>query len=223
MPDTVEAAVVLLLTVVPGYLARMTWARGKTFQPASSDFTIAIQSIAASVAVQFLMAPITIPLFLYVNAQWEKHLWALVLWLAGTGVVAVAAGAVFGWLTDRIQEKVRRERAKAQAGRTPWFIRLAVRLMPTFPTLWDHAHFDDLIPDLCLIVVEFTDGRRLAGAFGGKSLATTSPQPHGIFLEQEWSVGEDGIPTEAIRHSGGLLISEMGDVRSLHMFVPAEV
>lgn len=209
MPATAEALAVILLAIVPGYLARTAWARGKTFGPPTTDLTLVIQSVAASAVVQIAVSPLTIVWILPAGQDLGQHPWRVAVWLAVTVLLALLGGFAFGLLTNQFPSI-----------RWQW---LRNALIPNLPTLWDVAHIQGRIPALSLLVVEFTDGRRLAGAFAEGSTAVTSPQQHGIFLEEEWEVGEDGLPTIPMRNSGGLAIVDLADVRSVHVFVPSKL
>jgi len=208
MPATAEAVVVILLAIVPGYLARAAWSRGKTYTPPTTDLTTVVQSIAASVVIQLIVSPITVYWIVSDYAQLSQQPWRVVIWITATLLVAVVSGYAFGLVTNSFP-----------AIKRPW---LRNALIPTLPTIWDMAQIEGAIPDLCLLVVEFADGRRLAGAFAGRSKAATSPQRHGLFLEEEWGVGQDGIPTTPIVNTGGLTILDLSTVRSIHVFVAPE-
>jgi hypothetical protein len=209
MPATAEALTVVLLAIVPGYLARAAWSRWpKTYSPPTTDLAVVIQSIAASVVIQLLVSPLTIVMIVSTYRDLGAQPWRVVIWITATLVVSVVAGFAFGKITNSLPS----------IG-TEW-IRLA--LSPTPPTIWDISQFDGAIPDLCLLVIEYSDGRRLAGAFADRSKAVTSPQRHGLFLEQEWHVDQDGIPTEPIENSGGIDLLDLSEVRVVHVFVPPE-
>lgn len=209
MPTTAEALTVVLLAIVPGYLARTAWSRGKTYTPPATDLTIVIQSIAASVVIQLLVAPLTIAWIVSSYQTLGNEPWRVAVWIATTLVAAIVAGYLFGQVTNFFPSI-----------KTDW-IRDA--LIPTLPTIWDVTQFEGAIPSLCVLVLEYVDGRRVGGAFAAHSKALTSPQRHGLFLEEEWGVGDDGIPTTPIANSGGIAILDLSVVRSIRVFVPPEV
>ena len=64
------------------------------------------------------------------------------------------------------------------------------------------------------MLIEFTDGSRVAGSFAKDSMALTSPEVHGLFLEEEWLLNEKGdIEAELPGTSGGLLIPRADEIR----------
>ena len=62
-------------------------------------------------------------------------------------------------------------------------------------------------------MVEFRDGTRVAGAFAAGSIAQTSPEPHGLFLEREWELDGTGRIWYELPGTSGLLIPSVDDVR----------
>jgi hypothetical protein len=209
MPTTAEALAVVLLSIVPGYLARTAWARGKTFRLPTSDLTVIVQSIAASLVIQIVLSPLTITWILSVDNELGSHPWRVAGWAVAMLIVSVAGGFLFGVISNSF------------VFIRPLWLRRA--LTPALPTMWDIAHIEGKIPKLSLLVVEYSDGRRVAGAFAGKSAATTSPERHGLYLEEEWDVGADGVPTTPVANTGGVVMAEMADVRCVHVFLPPEL
>jgi hypothetical protein len=65
--------------------------------------------------------------------------------------------------------------------------------------------------------VEFRDGRRVAGVFAEGSLALTSPEPHGLFLVSEWELNEAGDIVGPLPDTGGVMILNTHDVRSVRI------
>jgi hypothetical protein len=214
MPATFEALAIVLLAVVPGYLARSAWARGKTFSQPPTDLKVVVQSVAASLVVQLLLAWFTIPVLLPVGGDLANHPWRVAAWAVVAGLLApVLGGYVLGKLTDQLQPGGRLESLPA------WIRR---DLGPTPPTIWDAVNLSGEVPDPCLLVIEFTDGTRVAGSFGQGSRVITSPDQHGVFLGREWSVGDDGLPTEPVPSTGGILVPDLAAVRSIRVLVAPE-
>jgi hypothetical protein len=51
-------------------------------------------------------------------------------------------------------------------------------------------------------------GERVGGWFGAGSFASAYPEPHDIFLEEAWTLTEDGYPVEPAPGSRGLLVKQ---------------
>lgn len=213
MPTSFAALTIALLAVVPGYLARMAWSRGKTFSLPATDLTVLVQSIAASLVLQVLLAPVTIPVLYAIGDRLAAYPWRVAGWAVLAVVIApLVGGYCFGQVTD----------AMRPGRRLTWLPSTLRRdLSPPAPSIWDHVHLHGLLPHLCLLVIEFRDGRRLAGAFGSGSEALTSPQRQGVFLVEEWAVGEDGLPTEPIPNSGGVVVTDLDEARGVRILIPA--
>jgi hypothetical protein len=65
--------------------------------------------------------------------------------------------------------------------------------------------------------LEFSDGVRIGGAFAEGSQAFTSPEPHGLFLAEEWLIDDDGNFTAPLPGTAGLLVSAVTDLRALRI------
>jgi hypothetical protein len=88
---------------------------------------------------------------------------------------------------------------------------------PIPPTLWDWASLEKIF-DGKFVVVEFVDGRKVAGAYGKPGIAMTSPDQHGVFLASEFEIGQNGEPTTQVVASAGVLVPLDQDVRSIRIF-----
>ena len=51
-----------------------------------------------------------------------------------------------------------------------------------------------------------TDGTQVAGYFGARSMASSDPERKDIFLEEAYTVPDDGTPWEAVAESLGAYI-----------------
>lgn len=93
-----------------------------------------------------------------------------------------------------------------------WLQRIGARLPqvtkydPT-PTAWDKT-FQSI--GECFIRVLNKEGRWVAGYYGPSSYATSYPEPHQLFLERAFHVGDDGTIGEEIDGSQGVLIDCVG-------------
>lgn len=164
----------------------------------------ALQSLAISLAIQIVVSPLTI-LWLYpVRKQLDQHPWPVAVWLA---LAVLAVPVIGGSLVARL----------ADEGFFPFKRGFAWLLRPTGPpTVWDWL-FTANLPYESFLVIEFTDGHRIAGVFSEGSIALTSPEPHGMFLSREWSLDENGNLVDAIPGTAGVIIAGDANIRSIHI------
>ena len=211
-PATFQALAVLLLAIVPGFLATSAWARTKTWKGRGTDFSTVLQSISTSLVIQILAAPLTIESLYSVRSHLELHPLRVALWLAIVVLVLPLAGGVFvGWIGDTIFDPG----AMGFRGR---FRVVVAKVWPPAPppTIWDWL-FTSNVPDRCFLVVEFTDGHRIAGVFARGSTALTSPEPPGLFLGEEWSVDSQGNLIAEVPGSAGVMIRDATTIRSVRI------
>lgn len=217
MPPTTEALLIALLAVVPGFLASTTWARAKTWKGPSNDFRTLLQSLAASALVQLILLPYTLAVLYPVRSDLAGHPRRLAAYFVlAVLLVPIAAGRAASWLSDRILDP--------SLLRDPTGIRSRVSAVwkPTpAPSIWDWLFTADP-PNETFLVIEFRDGRRLAGVFAQGSIALTSPEPHGLFLIQEWALDGDGNLAGPIPGSKGLMINSADDIRSIRILGEGE-
>lgn len=213
-PATLQATVILLLAVAPGYIAIVTWARAKTWQGFGSDLDTILRSLAVSLLVQVPMFPLATLLGLYptVTHLSGAHAGALFLWLLLTVlVVPIGGGALTSWAYDT------------------WLVPLAKNPQPAVnqrfwapnpPTPWDRFFFQEVINGTWL-VLRLDEGTYLAGSWEEGSFATTTPNPHGLYLQREWQVGQDGtLQPDSIPFTGGLFIEDASRIREIRIVVP---
>lgn len=60
MPSSAEALFIAMLAVVPGFVATVVWARANTWKGAPGDLRLVLQSLALSLIIQAVAAPVTI-------------------------------------------------------------------------------------------------------------------------------------------------------------------
>lgn len=193
MPTTIETVAVLLLAVVPGYLAISIWSRAKTWKGPPGDLRTVLQALVASVAVQVAAAPLTIWLLRDHQTNLVEVPERVYVWLAFVVFVIPGAG---GLLVAKLPNR--------------WSAR-------DFPSGWDWLLCENP-PNSKFVTVEFADGRRVGGCFASESHAFTSPDRHGIFLEQEWVLNGEGSFERPVSGSEGVLITDMADARIVRVF-----
>ena len=73
------------------------------------------------------------------------------------------------------------------------------------PTAWDH-YFASRKP--CFVLIHLTNGELIGGYFGKDSFATTSPDKISIYIEQVYTVQENGELGDIVPDSKGMLLRE---------------
>lgn len=215
MPTSETALVILLLAIAPGYIATSTWARARTWEGRSSDLRTVIQAIVLSAVVQAVLSPLTVVWIIPVRKTLANYPARVTVWvLLAVLVIPVAIGLGWGWVTDKFFDPVD-ERVRGT------FPRLVNRVVhaPAPPSIWDWFFTADRAPARGFLVIEFNDGNRIAGAFANSSLVLTSPEPHGLFLEREWEMDEEGNVVNELPGSRGILIPSMENVTWIRVLV----
>ncbi|MDT5233808.1 MAG: hypothetical protein QOI39_4308 [Mycobacterium sp.] len=211
LPDTATALWVAFFAVVPGYVAVSTFAsRQKTWRGADSDLRTLLQALWVSAVIQIVAAPATLTKILPVRAHLDQHPLRVAIW----GLLVVLVIPWVGGRTFALVVELRRGK-EDPAGFWVGFFRNLVALPPA-PTVWDWF-FVTKPPDGAFVVVEFSDGKLVAGTFSEGSQAITSPEARGLFLAQGWVVDAVGNLVAAVPGSGGILIPNGEDVRSLRV------
>lgn len=211
IPGTLEATVILLLAVAPGYIAIVTWARAKTWQGFGSDLDTILRSLAVSLLVQVPMLPLALVLGLYPNFTHVtgSHAGGLFVWLLLTVLaVPIGGGALASWAYDTWLVPLAKSPERIVSQRF-W--------APKPPTPWDRF-FSQTVMNGSWLVLRLEDGSYVAGTWEEGSFATTTPNPHGLYLKREWQVSLDGIlQADAIPFTGGLFIGDARTIREIHI------
>jgi hypothetical protein len=205
LPDTTTALWVAFFAVVPGYVAVSTFAgRQRTWRGAETDLKTVLQALWVSAIVQLVALPVTLWEIYPVRNHLDQHPFRV----AGWGFLVVFA---LPWVGGRVAALVATSTGIAKGGRFAW-----LWTPPPAPSAWDWF-FASEPPDGRFVIIEFADGRQVAGTFSKGSIAITSPEARGIFLAQEWVLDASGNIVEAVPGSEGILISDISDVRSLRV------
>ncbi|MDQ6945534.1 MAG: DUF6338 family protein [Actinomycetota bacterium] len=219
-PGTFEGLVIILLAVIPGYIAVSLWSRNKTWQEPPTDLKLVLLAVIVTGVIQLL-------LFLPLTSWWiwpvRDHLadhpvrvasWALVAVLLIPAVGGVYAGRLTTLLSNR------RRVGFPKTGKD-WSTFLFSNLFaPVPPSPWDKFFMEPApnakfpTPDGQFLIVTFTDGHQVAGVYYGPSWVATSPQVQGLFLAQEYTVENGQIGTEVIV-SKGVLIPNAANISSV--------
>lgn len=219
MPTTWASLAVALLAIVPGFLATATWSRARTWKGPSGDLRTIVQSLAASTAIQVAISPLTLWLLYPIRNDLIGHPRRLAAWAFVAVLVAPIAGGV---VAARFHDLLFPPRGRPWM-RAPSRWRRFVEgsfAAANPPSVWDALFLTDP-PSGMFIGVQFTDGTQVGGTFSEGSVAWTSPDPHGLFLSEEWVLDADGNFVEEIANSRGILITRMDDVKWIRIQAPS--
>lgn len=86
--------------------------------------------------------------------------------------------------------------------------------LATSPTAWDH-YFQRRRP--CWVIVHLGDGKRIGGHFGHVSYASAYPEPGHIYLEELWTLNDQGGFVAKIPQSRGIILRP-ADYHMIEMF-----
>jgi hypothetical protein len=218
VPENFHALAIVLVAIVPGYVATTVWARNRTWGGHPSDLRLIIQSVALSAVLQVVAAPLTIWLLYPHRNELDEYPWRIALWaLSAVLILPVVAGwglaRIGEWLGSNSQD-TDDDRASGDEGVRGCLGRWWPSAAP--PSAWDLV-FERIPPNGAFVVVHYEDGSRVAGVFAGRSYALTSPEPHELFLETEWLLDEDGFLEEPVPLSAGVLIRASDTIRSIRI------
>lgn len=206
MPSNLDAIAALLLAIVPGFLASSAWARARTWKGHSGDLRTILQSLAGSLVVQVVASPLTIGWLFPHRHELERFPERIAAWLALVVLVLpVALGFGIAWLVHEAR------------GRD-----LPVFRWREWPSAWDWM-MTMCPPSDRFVMVEFKNGRKVAGYFAAGAQAITSPDRHGIYLSPQWQLDEDDEFVRPIPGSDGLLIPDLDEVLLVRVLMSEEI
>ena len=212
IPTTQVAVVIILLAMAPGYITVVTWARNRTWKGPASDLRTIIQSLVLSAVIQSVLSPLTALWIVPVRDHLDSHPFRIVVWVLLTVIVVpILIGEVGAKITDIMFDPAK--------DRVSGFANFVNKLFPapTPPTIWDWLFTNDRIPESGFLVLEFNDGTRVAGAFAAESMALTSPEPPGLFMEREWLLDQNGNIVTEVKATGGVLVTNIDEVRLIRI------
>jgi hypothetical protein len=209
LPTSEAALVIVLLAIAPGYIAAAAWARARTWKGPSGDLRTILQALVLSAVVQAILVPLTVVWIVPIRDHLPQYplrvtVWSLLVVLVVPVALGLAAGAFTDKLFDPAEDRVKGRLASVVNAIVP---------APTAPTIWDWLFVSDRLPTSGFLVVEFKDGARVAGAFAERSMALTSPEPHGLFLEREWQLDPEGNVYCELPGTRGLLVPDVSEIR----------
>ena len=209
VPTSQVALAILLLAIAPGYITAAAWARARTWRGPASDLRTIIQALVLSAVVQAVLSPLTVLWILPVRATLITHPWRVAIWIVlAVLVVPVILGLGGARLTDAFFNP---SEVEVKSNGSKFVNKIVPASTP--PTVWDWLFTADRTPKSGFMVIDFGDGSRVAGAFADSSIALTSPETHGIFLEKEWLLNDQGDVEAPLPGSAGLLIPQADQIR----------
>jgi len=186
MPATLEAVLVLLILVVPGFVAARLF-KSPLPNALVSERQFIVLTVFLGILVHLIALPFTIRIWPEIAALWSAlelaeegvvpHLsfsvlaWCLAILMLVPLLVALVASSIWRW--QPLQ---------------PFLGRFGLSLVEMTPQAWDWFFLTQRRG--CWILAELDDGRLVGGEFGERSFASLSPYAHDLYLEREYYVDE---------------------------------
>jgi Family of unknown function (DUF6338) len=205
-----QALAVALLAIVPGYITIFFWSRNKMWRGLTNDLQTVLKAVAISAVLQVVLAPYVLALLYPMRGDLAGHPWFLFVWaVLVVLLLPYIAGTLTGKASDWLELK-----SHLKDEEQGWWVRLLLWLFPQAapPSVWDSMFSRDP-PDGSFVILEFRDGSRVAGTYAGESEVFQSPEPHGLYLSEEWTLDENGNIDEEVPNSRGVMITDLSDLR----------
>jgi hypothetical protein len=215
VPTSWVEITILLLAIVPGYIAVSVWARNRTWRGhSSSAIRVVLQSLAVSLVIQIAVSPLTVQWILPAGADHQdSQPWTVAGWLAVTVLVVPTVGGV---LVARVTDWILARPLSDESNSLRRWLVTELLQMSVPPTIWDWAITNGKV-DGSFLRIEYSDGGSIGGIFATDSYVATSPDTHGIFLQEEWLLTADGDFVDAIPGSQGIIIPNLDGVRAIRI------
>jgi hypothetical protein len=203
----------VLLAIAPGYLLIYFATQGRTGRELRPDLHLVVQTLVASAGLIAVIAPFAYATMWPIRNELEKHQWDVLGWLVAIFLLApFAVGRLARVCGDLMA-------AHPRGDGTVW-IRRVFGHAPE-PSLWDWAEVTGVLNGR-FVVIEYRDGRRIAGAHGvapdgTAGVSLTTPEPHGIYLAVEHARVPNGDLVR-VANTAGVLVPITDDVRCIHLF-----
>lgn len=211
MFGTLVAVVSVLMLVLPGFIIVDLQRSGRASAATDSDWELILRALAYSLILHIAVSWWTLDLALKVqDGDWENHVCAIAVYSAVViGVIPVMVGMGLNQVFVRAERK----------GQLRWWhYALGGR---DARSSWDYM-LQRLKRGTWLVVkLKGDDGPVVAGMYGIDSWASQAPARDGsdLWLQEIWSVNEDGKPVAMIEPRQGMWVSR-ADVLSLFVIEP---
>jgi len=200
----------ILLAIAPGYVLIYFATLGRTGRALTPDLHLVLQSLVVSAAILAAIGPFAFASLWPHRDHLNDYAWWVAVWAVG---IIAAIPYVVGRLVREASLWLDEHPAHSLAR----LARVAVPASPP-PTIWDWAVTTGTMTNRFL-VIEYRDGRRIAGAHGHPGVSISSPEAHGIYLAIEWSADDHGL-LAPLPSTAGVLVPITDDVRCIHLFNP---
>lgn len=217
MPATIEALIVIVVLVTPGFVcARLL--TSEIPQPFVSQSHSLILALIFSILVHAIVLPWTLSLAADMS-EFSKKIgeinsskaldmdWSVFVWFLA---VVFLAPAILAWILSTIWKS-----AWAQ----PALGRFGLSIAQLTPRAWDWFFLTQTTG--CWVVAEMDDGSVVGGKYGRDSFAALSPHSFDLYLEEQRYVDNDHEIHEIVQGTTGMWING-GKVKSLHFYEPNE-
>jgi len=186
MPSTIEALLILLVLVLPGFVAARLF---KTPLPNAlmNERQFLVMTVLLGIVVHLIALPVTVSVWPAIVAlgwgpaglanggavapTWSLAGWFLLILFVIPVVVALATSLTF--------------RAERVQGILDLF---GLSLVELTPQAWDWFFLSQRRG--CWVVIQLDDGRLVGGEYGGGSFASLTPHDKDLYLEREYYVDE---------------------------------
>ncbi len=213
MPTTLEALLLLILFVGPGFLcARVVRAE------IPSSFTGERNSVFLSMIFSTLIHVLLLPYTFYLLPDIQKFLSSFEISNASSQLIIdwwVFCWVVVVLFVAPLVAAVVLSRLWRFGPMQPYLAKLGMSVAQAIPTAWDWTFLSQA--DGCWIIAEMEDGSLVGGEYGAGSFASLSPHRTDLFLEKEYYVDENHSFLEMLPDTVGVWINAE-NVKHIHLY-----
>jgi hypothetical protein len=213
VPTTIDALVILVLLIVPGFVfARLV--RAPMPRALVSDKNFLVRSLVFSLVIHAIALPFTMAMSERISNYF------MTVAVSGTSQPLHVDGLVFIWLATLllllpILLALIVSRIWEARWAQPFLERLGVSLVDMTPRAWDWFFLTQKRG--CWIVAELKDGRMIGSEYGEFSFASLNPHGNDPYVETEYYVDERHTFFEKVPDSIGVWLNG-SEIRSVHFY-----
>jgi hypothetical protein len=193
MPSSMDALLIVILVVTPGYILARSTREVIAFDKNSSDIFLLLPAIAGGTTIQLLLYPWSNRIYdFYRDGALRQHSEEFILWgLSTLFVVPLILGVVIGQLSnvDRVDS---------------FLDKIGLGYIDRMPSAWDYVL---RLEQSAYVKVYLKDGGIIGGEFSTKSFASTNPHRPDLFLEKVWHLDKNHDFAEALVDNWGVWIT----------------
>jgi len=203
MPQSINAVVVIILFIIPGFITDSIIAL--TIPRAKRESTEIILTAITFSCVNYAIFSWLILLMILKGFPLKYEVWFIFSWLGILLIGPVIEGFAFNWLVNsKLYRRI--------------FSFLKLKNIRLIPKSWDY-HFGKEEPYWILLTLK--DGKKIGGFFGTHSFASSFPAEEDLYIEELWVIDEEGKFVQPIENSGGCLIRR-NDINFIEFFKLSE-